>query len=141
MGSERKKRKWPIVDYKKKRRILYLIKCVTDKRGKQNEKNVDEALEALKTEGKILGFKTEDQWSRRDRRAIDRTITLNDHRDILLDVKSSLAGVERFFRKQEELKQRGVRVDSNKRRVFIGAYLAGESPEEFKERLYECLTG
>lgn len=107
-------------------------KCATE-RGKKTEKYVEEALEVLRQEGRIASFYMTQKWSRQDKQGIDAVIFLNDGTEVKKQIKSSVSGVEKHLRQQEEYGGEEIG-------VIYGNYLAGETFEEYKERIYKTIT-
>jgi len=102
-------------------------KCATE-RGRKTERYVEEALEALRQEGRIASFYMTKKWSREDRRGVDAVVYLNDGTEVRCQIKSSLAGVEKHLAEQENFRE--------EIGVIYGNYLAGETFEEYKERIF-----
>ncbi len=113
-------------------RMNWMIKKCANNRGDSTEKRVEEALEALRQEGRIASFYMTKKWSRQDKCGIDAVIYLNDGTEKKFQVKSSVAGIEKHLAKQEEFGGEEIL-------VFYGNYLAGESFAEYKERIFSII--
>ncbi len=102
-------------------------KCATE-RGQKTEKYVEEALTALQNEGRIASFYMTKKWSRKDRQGVDAVVYLNDGTEVKRQIKSSAAGVEKHLKQQENFKE--------EIGVIYGNYLAGETFEEYRKRIF-----
>ncbi|MDP1629075.1 MAG: hypothetical protein Q8L57_00485 [bacterium] len=110
-----------------------LIRKCANNRGEKTAKYFEEALESLKNEVRIASFYITKKWSRQDKCGVDAVVYLLDGTEIKCQIKSSLAGIEKHKKQQEEF-------GGEKIIVIYGPYLSGETFEEYKERIFRTIT-
>lgn len=85
-------------------RMQRFLAPIQDQRGFNSEAIVERMLEDFKQQGLVRHFYRTEHYSPQDRRGIDFIVIRNDSSKIILQVKSSQRNIDKFVKKNAELK-------------------------------------
>lgn len=123
-------------DYRTSRTVLAMERFAnmsSYERGVRAERNVEDALNELKNEGKIVHFYITHRYSRKDKKGVDAVVVLLDGTKVERNIKSSQFGVKNHMKKQASRKGQIVE-------AINGLGFPRMTHEEFKAMVYQNIT-